>query len=316
MSFVHTSEHERDEIDPRHVYYMKADSIIAWVLSVSGTALGANLQTYLGLLPILNRLRLCHRYGQGPDVAINRLPVEIIDQIEEHLVRDARSHYLTEWEKDAQCFQYTCQAHCHFTEEELDEYHSQVNAPVEPLDHFYQVSQQSGTIEKTLAASSEEYVSWEERHDRRQKNWSSHFGPNGFFARHQELVREHFGLEIWFSNFDHPADTFSRAGVDMTTAFLVLPDMITKSTPWKEKRSQSSYGSTLIHHSFELPIKVPKTPATSDLQKFRRMLNVLNLKSLDNGLDEGDQLAFVDPLNFHLHLMVLSRCTAQIEEIS
>ena len=42
-----------------------------------------SLEAYINLLPTMNALRMCHRYGRGPNAAIARLPTELITYIEE-----------------------------------------------------------------------------------------------------------------------------------------------------------------------------------------------------------------------------------------
>lgn len=56
---------------------------ITWAVPVRPDILCQNLQAYKTALPVLNALRLCHRFGQGPDVHVTKLPVEIEQAIED-----------------------------------------------------------------------------------------------------------------------------------------------------------------------------------------------------------------------------------------
>lgn len=88
---------------------------IAWAVPVKPEELGPQLESFKAFLPTLTTLRMCHRYGKGPDVHITKLPPEILDAIETILFRPAASRFWNEWEE---CFE-------HFKGE------------CAPIDHFY-----------------------------------------------------------------------------------------------------------------------------------------------------------------------------------
>lgn len=55
---------------------------VKWALPVRPDELGWHLEVYQKTLPALTTLRLCHRFGKGPDAHDTKLPFEILDAIE------------------------------------------------------------------------------------------------------------------------------------------------------------------------------------------------------------------------------------------
>ena len=64
----------------------KPNTTMEWAVPVRPDELGAHLEAYEQSLPRLLTLRLCHRYGQGPDVYITKLPPELLLQVEEFVI--------------------------------------------------------------------------------------------------------------------------------------------------------------------------------------------------------------------------------------
>lgn len=99
--------------------------------------LGAHLETYVSLLPAVNTLRLCHRFGQGQHAAITRLPVELIVYIEELLTANERVYALQQWRTDFYCYKQLCEPEDHLTEKQMKPYYElarKKEIPLEPLD--------------------------------------------------------------------------------------------------------------------------------------------------------------------------------------
>ncbi|TKA64972.1 hypothetical protein B0A55_08592 [Friedmanniomyces simplex] len=76
--------------------------------------LGDRMDRFTQTLPQLHALRLCHRFGEGPDVHITKLPVEVVEAIEE-LVTEAWSSFdarnwqmLGGWSEQFACFEHRC----------------------------------------------------------------------------------------------------------------------------------------------------------------------------------------------------------------
>lgn len=65
---------------------------ITWAVPLRPDDLCQHLQAYKEALPVLTALRLCHRFGKGKDVHVNRLPVEIEQAIED-IIFDTKLSY-------------------------------------------------------------------------------------------------------------------------------------------------------------------------------------------------------------------------------
>ena len=71
---------------------------LAWGVPVRPDLLGEALQAYHEILPTLTTLRLCHRFGTGPNVSVTKLPNEILLAIEEMLFDWRIEHTWDAWE--------------------------------------------------------------------------------------------------------------------------------------------------------------------------------------------------------------------------
>lgn len=56
---------------------------VAWAMPVKPDELVQQLQRYRHVAPAIRALQLCHRFGQGPDVHITKLPLEVEQLIED-----------------------------------------------------------------------------------------------------------------------------------------------------------------------------------------------------------------------------------------
>ncbi|KAM0719713.1 hypothetical protein Q7P37_003846 [Cladosporium fusiforme] len=65
----------------------------------------------------INALRLCHRFGRGPDVHVSKLPRELELAIEQLIITEVRNATLGEWVPGFRCLEGRCA----------------------PVDHFYEV---------------------------------------------------------------------------------------------------------------------------------------------------------------------------------
>lgn len=93
-----------------------------WAVPVRPDRLGADLEAYVNTLPAIHTLRLCNRFGIG--AAINKLPTELVNQIQDHIIKSAREEALREWSEQFQCWEVQCRGvNGNFTREELSELH-------------------------------------------------------------------------------------------------------------------------------------------------------------------------------------------------
>jgi len=79
-----------------------------WAFPVSITKLGAHLEAYAKGSSAILTLRLCHRFGQGPEVRINKLSLELVGMIEEEFLLPQREASYSEWDKAAKCWEGRC----------------------------------------------------------------------------------------------------------------------------------------------------------------------------------------------------------------
>lgn len=107
---------------------------LAWSMPVDVVTFGAHLETYVKLLPSFTALRLCNRFGKGPEVSITKLPVEMIAAIEELLTQTARAEVLAEWELDFKCFESRCEPVAHLTSDDFARHYDISQESVDECD--------------------------------------------------------------------------------------------------------------------------------------------------------------------------------------
>lgn len=94
------------------------DAKLVWATPVKVEVLGANLEAYINLLPIIQTLRLCNRFGRG--APISRLPAELLLLVEDVLVAQEREITQKAWTRDYQCFSSRCADDDHFSQSEVE----------------------------------------------------------------------------------------------------------------------------------------------------------------------------------------------------
>ncbi|KAI6793218.1 hypothetical protein KC332_g12521 [Hortaea werneckii] len=212
------------------------NTTVAWAVPVKVEVLGAHLEAYINLQPTINTLRMCHRFGKGNDVAITRLPVELLSEVEEYLVARERRKTRKAWNADFRCFQLKCQRKDHFTQSELDEVVQEYEEELEEHHRLYDCegsccdSEVDTEDEKDIdeevgesAADDDEdeevdddaydemtnamlrdYIdeSYRYVHYDRRSGWCDRLGAptsssRGIFHEQAEFFLQHFGLETW-----------------------------------------------------------------------------------------------------------------------
>lgn len=98
--------------------------------------LGAHLEAYAAGVPAITALRLCHRFGTGPEAHITRLPRELVLLIEDY-VHAANWHLRSkpdcEWRSSFTCFQARCEPQKH--EGDWSAYSAVVDSYMRECDH-------------------------------------------------------------------------------------------------------------------------------------------------------------------------------------
>lgn len=98
---------------------------LAWGMPVKADELGAHLEAYSKCRPVIHMLRLCHRFGKGEKAFIRRLPLELLNLVEEELFEESRLQHYVEWAKDFRCYESRCSKKDHFSVQELQRFRAE-----------------------------------------------------------------------------------------------------------------------------------------------------------------------------------------------
>ena len=170
--------------------------------------LGESLDKLLKALPQVQTLRLCHRYGRGPQVHITKLPIEVEQAIEGLLIRSQKSGDidgwtpLTDtWRQQLECFESKCEPMTHL-------YEADANSPI---------SDEAGDDHEPCYACEEDPYggSCENRCKKNDKkrcdecNSGStkkdpHLCENSCYSKKQ-VIKNEIAIEAWGSEKDHQA---------------------------------------------------------------------------------------------------------------
>ncbi|KAF2171755.1 hypothetical protein M409DRAFT_17990 [Zasmidium cellare ATCC 36951] len=259
------------------------DARLAWAVPVDIEVVGPNVEAFIKLQPIINALRLCHRFGNS-GAPITRLPVELLNNIEEVLLKAEREKQREQWQEDYQCFRQACSTLDHYTEEDIDEIRGVMgicecdecgeSGRHDPDESFVDLLEESDT---TFEVHHERRNSWLDRMEQ-----ISDRGP---------LLTKFFGLTVWTStvrlNRASKSDPFYAA--DMTMAYLSLPNAPTVQTTMAfsdyetdmfdmPRSLQTGCGMDVTEH-----VSRPKDVETL----FNRAMRILDLKPYVSGGQEG-----------------------------
>jgi hypothetical protein len=83
--------------------------------------LGAHLEAYANTLPVVTALRLCNRLGKGASCYIKKLPIELVETIEQFVLDSERERCLAFWSKELKCWKEECAMYDeHLTQQEQE----------------------------------------------------------------------------------------------------------------------------------------------------------------------------------------------------
>ncbi|KAK4893983.1 hypothetical protein LTR27_007789 [Elasticomyces elasticus] len=273
------------------------DMLLTWVIRVDTSDLGARLQAYFNLLPTTYTLRLCNRFGTGDDAHINRLPVEIVTEIESYLIEAAREDTELEWSPNHFCFAGMCEPIDHYySEEELIRLYAHYcgSEGVGKAAGFELDDEQRAELNQQMAEEycmDEDIISgiddWRKHHDWAKREWTDLVGEpgesdRGFFTKNAQLLRTHFGLNAWLSHTPSRVEKDYHVGMASldTVAYLTLPT--TAATTKYEPRRLAGLECTVrlpTENMHELAISPPEQPSEKSLARFARALKILDLKA-------------------------------------
>ncbi len=249
--------------------------------------LGAHLQAYRQLSKTINTLRVCHRYGQGSQVNITRLPPELIETIADLIITEARQNFLPSWTRDFRCFRYQCEPVDHFDEKELQEWHelAQEGKVWIDSDRPGAVSRENITAEERVRICFAENMKyWESKHNERAEAWEDKLGES--FDQHAKTLHADFGLEVWMSHVRARDETVAQEGFwddlyppkyETTVAYLVLPGARTESESWGHY-GRSSERNFIVQSGYGMRVQMPQPLSDDARGLFQRAMAELGLK--------------------------------------
>jgi hypothetical protein len=263
-------------------------------VQVNVVHLGAHLEAYVNLLPMFNTLRLCNRFGRGPESDITRLPPELISIIEDFLLLEERSKTSAAWHTDFSCYQLLCDPEDHITTEQFEQYLQKAKADktmgaptAEPDDDDGDDDDPEDRVHHHLVI---EFDEWSEAHWDRSFSWESRVGMpsdwrRGVFTQHEDLIKDHFGLNVWISHVrleEYTWDDFwMNAKLEppkTTVAYLTLPGASTQCRRGELTEYERDDKDFFIESGYGMPVHIPPPISQSARSRFRRMMQMLNLK--------------------------------------
>ncbi|KAI6794798.1 hypothetical protein KC363_g8421 [Hortaea werneckii] len=292
------------------------NTTVAWAVPVKVEVLGAHLEAYINLQPIINTLRMCHRFGKGDNVAVTRLPVELLSEVEEYLVARERRKTRKAWNADFRCFQLKCQKRDHFSEPELND-----------MAYWHcENSEDEDEVDEIMWEHIEE--NFEERHRERCQGWCVRLGTpvsssSGIFSEQADFFLQRFGLETWTTHvrvsapsensfsvsWDYPSPLHAQT----TVAYLKLPQQHQKlAGSWQEDADEDECCTLYLHTGYTMRLAQPEALTEKEISRFKRAVEILGLKpwvhpSQRRGWDSGNKNDEGLPVNMKPNLTVLSR---------
>lgn len=253
--------------------------------------LAAHLKAYVDTLPTITTLRLCNRFGTGNDCHVNRLPVELVNLIEEHIVGQEREAALETYSKALRCCEGRCeQLSDHITQEELyEEYHLRRGCLDNKCAHCSRYSRQYHIDCKNGACDGDKCPVWKYDHDldlevlkqlEQRANFnevqdrccaSQDLSIDLPIAEEQhQLLKTHFGISVtpkcWRPK-GMSKENFTCA------AYLTLPGNIVREEEWEP----SNLGPECL--GFGMPVEIGAPPTAQSLSRFPRALRILGLEA-------------------------------------
>lgn len=204
------------------------------------------MEAYNEVLPTINTLRLCNRFGRGDHAIISKLPIELLSEIELYIIEDTRAECRKEWSALYSCWRNKCLPTDHFTKNECVRLFSRLVQTKEER-HATKLKKDSTLSLEDLGSLNNElyYHEHDEESDDEPSNFGSHSGDESdsegrynflsdsrsFRKRHEdckddwdtniwslmkppyaEVMKRHFGLGVYASHTqvtDERKDTMS-----------------------------------------------------------------------------------------------------------
>ena len=259
---------------------------------------GAHLDAYVTTLPVIYQLRLCNRFGKGPESYVTKLPVELVTKIESGILHAAKEEAVPRWDVALRCFEQRCTFEEHLIEQEkVDLYrkkHPEAANDMPPsgreLDEKLPDLAWYGNVHRSHI---HRMGTWE-------REWVGHPGTfnHAFINWHRELFRNHFGLDIWWTTIRLDAQRSNKNDVgaslldyeptQTTAVYLVVPDTKAHSHFWGLSEAESEGGMDDCSHGYGVEVKCIEHAGTT--RKFARALQILDLKPYVHLGHDGPEL--------------------------
>ena len=253
--------------------------------------LGAHLEAYVDTLPTITTLRLCNGFGTGNDCQVNRLPIELIKLIEEHIVVPEREDALVTYSKAIRCCEGTCEPIDHFTQEEMCEsYHRHYGCLDAECTRTTNLHRKDHVKCKHDACDGNECPAWKYDHqlDLRVYNQLkelSHFQGHEdrcidsqdllldlpIATDQDELLKSNFEISV-SAKMWRPKVINGATQNFTSAAYLTLPGNILRTEEWEDGGETDLIG-------FGMPVAIPAPPTEQSLSRFPRALKILGLQA-------------------------------------
>jgi hypothetical protein len=303
---------------------------------------GAHLEAYIETLPTINALRLCSRFGSGPQCHVSKLPVELVKTIERFIVEPVREEKLYLWSTPYRCFELRCDIiDDHFTREEQHELFHRYEKCKSPDTVHYSFNQESSVHTaaeiraKLLGRVVGSAALWAPEHDSRARAWEFKAGldySSCIFTKQKALLRSHFGIDFWTANVRIPVleEVHSKSeewklteSNNMSVAYMTLPNKGHTREQW----ASAGYDTREFQSAYVDEVQLGATPSQASLRRFSRALDILGLEVFihpahkrkvictQTDLEAGDSADSVDEsLTCWPQLTLLTRCHTEQKE--
>lgn len=284
------------------------DATLAWAIPVDVAKLGHHLQAYINLQPTIIALRLCNRHGKGARASITKLPSELLSPIESCLMQAERDKLRKAWLQDFRCFELLCYPIDHFTPKQLKKLRVRAKAEALAMDDASAVDpNDADAVLDSYLDDEEGFFQWFGTHQDRKEGWEARVGPEcfanqGIFGTHADLVRKHFGLEVWVSHIRLMAfsamNKWTERGNEKprtTITYLKLPSGQGLSDEWDTSVHEMDELPTYVESGHALRLAVPSELSEKDKAKFERAMNILDVKPHTHSSQMRVQLTSVKP---------------------
>jgi hypothetical protein len=260
---------------------------------VSAAQLVGHMEAYRITLPAMNTLRLCNRFGKGPQAYINRLPVEIVQQIAHHAVVPVRKERAADWAMHLLCYEDRCRMLDHHDRDGV-------------VDSYlrYGLDEDCGCDEDACSAPPNdnhlnEFIcdnasAWDDGglHDDRRSEWEAKLA--NFQIVDRPLFQIHFGLDIWLSRVCLGTSSKNESA-DTTVAYLIMRDRAVQRKKWSRHMSEDGYLETSYQSGYGVTVSMDQRATPDEIQIFKRAMRLLGLDVSIHETQSQDEVLSLAP---------------------